>query len=156
MDLSLAENIRTYRKQRHLTQEQLAEVLGVTTGAVYKWEAGISFPELSLIVELADFFDVSLNAFLILFCLVCLLIGLLVSFVNIPINTVLMRVVEKDKLGKVSSILSIISQGLTPIASVLAGAILQLFGSTVLLAVCSAGFTLTALFLLFNQQVRNI
>ena len=99
---------------------------------------------------------VSLNAFLILFCLGCLLIGLLVSFVNIPINTVLMRVVEKDKLGKVSSILSIISQGLTPIASVLAGAVLQLFGSTVLLAVCSAGFTLTALFLLFNQQVRNI
>ena len=64
MDLSLAENIRTYRKQRHLTQEQLAEVLGVTTGAVYKWEAGISFPELSLIVELADFFDVSLDALL--------------------------------------------------------------------------------------------
>ena len=99
---------------------------------------------------------VSLNAFLILFCLGCLLIGLFVSFVNIPINTVLMRVVEKDKLGKVSSILSIISQGLTPIASVLAGAVIQLCGSTVLLAVCSAGFTLTALFLLFNKQVRNI
>lgn len=99
---------------------------------------------------------VSLNAFLILFCLGCLLIGLLVSLVNIPINTVLMRVVEKDKLGKVSSILSMISQGLTPIASVLAGAVLQLFGSTVLLAVCSAGFALTAVFLLFNKQVRDI
>lgn len=100
--------------------------------------------------------SVSLNAFLILFCLGCLLIGLFVSFVNIPINTVLMRVVEKDKLGKVSSILSIISQGLTPIASVLAGAVIQLFGSTVLLAVCSVGFSFTALFLLFNKQVRNI
>ena len=97
-----------------------------------------------------------LNAFLILFCLGCLLLGLFLSFVNIPINTVLMRVVEKDKLGKVSSSLSIISQGLTPIASVLAGAVIQLFGSAVLLAVCSAGFTLTALFLLFNKQVRSI
>ena len=99
---------------------------------------------------------ISLNAFLILFCLGCLLIGLILSFVNIPLNTVLMRVVDKDKLGKVSSILSIISQGLMPIASVLAGTVIQFFGSTVLLAVCSAGFTLTALFLLFNQQVRNI
>ena len=99
---------------------------------------------------------VSLNAFLILFCLGCLLIGLLVSFINIPVNTALMRVVEKDKLGKVSSILSILSQGLMPIASVLAGAVIQLFGSTVLLAVCAAGFTLTALFLLFNKQVRMI
>ena len=33
----LAENIRVLRKERSLTQEQLAEVLGVTTGAVYKW-----------------------------------------------------------------------------------------------------------------------
>ena len=99
---------------------------------------------------------VSLNAFLILFCLGCLLIGQLVSFINIPVNTALMRVVEKDKLGKVSSILSILSQGLMPIASVLAGAVIQLFGSTVLLAVCAAGFTLTALFLLFNKQVRTI
>lgn len=39
MDLKLAENIRSFRKQRSLTQEQLAEVLGVTVSAVYKWEA---------------------------------------------------------------------------------------------------------------------
>ena len=38
----LAENIRAFRKQRGLTQEQLSEVLGVTVGAVYKWEAGVS------------------------------------------------------------------------------------------------------------------
>ena len=44
--LKLAENIRALRKQRNLTQEQLAEVLGVTVGAVYKWEAGLSLPEL--------------------------------------------------------------------------------------------------------------
>ena len=55
MDMKLSENIRKYRKERSLTQEQLAEVLGVTTGAVYKWEAGLSVPELNMIVELADF-----------------------------------------------------------------------------------------------------
>ena len=57
MKLTLAENIRAFRKQRRLTQEGLAEVLGVTTGAVYKWESGQSVPELELIVEMADFLD---------------------------------------------------------------------------------------------------
>lgn len=64
MGLSLSENIKAMRKQRRMTQEQLAEVLGVTTGAVYKWESGLSMPELSLIVEMADFFDVSVDALL--------------------------------------------------------------------------------------------
>ena len=39
METRIAENIRAYRKQRGLTQEQLAEVLGVSVGAVYKWES---------------------------------------------------------------------------------------------------------------------
>ncbi len=64
MELSLAENIRSFRKERKLTQEQLAEVLGVTTGAVYKWESGLSVPELNLIVEMADFFDTSVDVLL--------------------------------------------------------------------------------------------
>ena len=34
METSIAENIRAYRKQRGLTQEQLVEVLGVSVGAV--------------------------------------------------------------------------------------------------------------------------
>ena len=47
-----------------LTQEQLAEVLGVSVGAVYKWESRSSLPELRLIMEMADFFDVSVDALL--------------------------------------------------------------------------------------------
>ena len=61
MDNKLAGNIRVFRKDRGLTQEQLAEVFGVTVGAVHKWEAGISTPDLSLILEMADFFDTSLD-----------------------------------------------------------------------------------------------
>ena len=55
MDIKLAENIRTFRKQLSLTQEQLAEVLVVTVGAVYKWEARLSQPELAMIITMADF-----------------------------------------------------------------------------------------------------
>ena len=64
MEMTLSENIRAFRKQRSLTQEQLAEVLGVTPGAVYKWEAKLSVPELQVIMKLADFFDTSVDVLL--------------------------------------------------------------------------------------------
>ena len=64
MEIRLGKNIRAFRKQRSLTQEQLAEVLGVSTGAVYKWEADLSIPELGMILEMADFFDTSVDVLL--------------------------------------------------------------------------------------------
>ena len=64
MELTLSQNIRKLRKDRKMTQEQLAEVLSVTAGAVYKWESGLSVPELPLIVQMADFFDVSVDVLL--------------------------------------------------------------------------------------------
>ncbi len=64
MKMMLAENIRAFRKERSLTQEQLAEALGVTAGAVYKWEAKLSVPELELIIQMADFFDTSVDVLL--------------------------------------------------------------------------------------------
>ncbi len=98
----------------------------------------------------------SLNGFLIVFCLVFLAVGVLISFINIPITTVLMRVVETDKLSKVTSIISIGSQGMIPIASVLAGLVLGTLGSTTLLAACSLGFTVTAVLLLFNRNIKEL
>ena len=62
--MMLAENIRRFRKQRSLTMEQLAEALGVTAGAVYKWEAKLSLPELHMILEMEDFFDTSVDVLL--------------------------------------------------------------------------------------------
>jgi len=99
---------------------------------------------------------VSLNAFLLVLCIGYASIGILIPIVNIPINTTMMRIVERDKLSKVSSIISIVSQGLIPISSVIAGAVLQYFGSTILLLACSVGFTITSLYMLFNRQVREI
>lgn len=64
MELSLGNNIRKMRKERGLTQESLADTLGVTNGAVYKWESNQSVPELEMIVKLADLFDVSLDVLL--------------------------------------------------------------------------------------------
>lgn len=64
MDIRLAENIKKFRKEYSFTQEQLAEMLGVTVGAVYKWEAGLSMPEIRLIMQLADIFSVSVDVLL--------------------------------------------------------------------------------------------
>ena len=41
----IADQIRFYRKQKGLTQEQLAEAMGVSVAAVSKWEQGQSLPE---------------------------------------------------------------------------------------------------------------
>lgn len=62
MKLSLAQNICRLRKQNGLTQERLAEALGVTFAAVSKWERGVATPDLGLMAELASLFSVSLDA----------------------------------------------------------------------------------------------
>lgn len=64
MELQISENIKRMRKSRAMTQEQLAEALGVTVGAVYKWENGLSTPEIRMLVEIADFFDTSVDVLL--------------------------------------------------------------------------------------------
>lgn len=64
MQINIGENIRSLRKGKGLTQEQLAEVLGVTAGAVYKWEVGLSMPEIRMLVEIAKFFEMSVDALL--------------------------------------------------------------------------------------------
>ena len=97
-----------------------------------------------------------LNTFLPFFCAGSFVTGILLSLINIPITTAMMRVVDKDKLSKVNSLISIGSQGMIPIASVIAGAVLQSFGSSVLLFACTLGFGVTAVLLLRNKSVREL
>ncbi|NLM05752.1 MAG: helix-turn-helix transcriptional regulator [Tissierellia bacterium] len=55
------EQIKYFRKKRGLTQEQLAEILDVSIGAVSKWESGQNTPELNMIINLARLFEVSVD-----------------------------------------------------------------------------------------------
>ena len=64
MELKLAENIRLFRKNKKMTQEQLAEALGVTVGAVSKWESAMTTPEITMLMRLAEFFDTSVDVLL--------------------------------------------------------------------------------------------
>ncbi len=64
MELKLSENIQAMRKARRMTQEQLAEAMGVSVGAVSKWENGLSNPDVTLIPEIAEFFGTSVDVLL--------------------------------------------------------------------------------------------
>lgn len=64
MQLFLSGNIRRYRKALGLTQEQLAEAMNVTVGAVSKWETEQNTPDLPVIVQLAELFGVSVDTLL--------------------------------------------------------------------------------------------
>lgn len=64
MKITISQNISQLRRQSGMTQEQLAEALGVSFAAVSKWERGVATPEIDTIVELADLFCVSVDALL--------------------------------------------------------------------------------------------
>ncbi|MDE7244083.1 MAG: helix-turn-helix domain-containing protein, partial [Oscillospiraceae bacterium] len=59
MDLKLGENIKALRKAKNISQEVLAQYLGVSFQAVSKWENGAALPDVTLIPAIALFFGVS-------------------------------------------------------------------------------------------------
>lgn len=61
--MTLQEHIRTLRKERGLSQEALAEALGVSRQAITKWEDGSALPSTANLLSLADFFGVPLEQF---------------------------------------------------------------------------------------------
>ncbi len=52
------------RNERNLTQEQLAEEFGVSRRTVSRWETGRNLPDISLLAEMSDYFDVDLREIL--------------------------------------------------------------------------------------------
>ena len=61
---TFGKNLTRYRRAAGLTQEALAEALGVSRQAVGKWEAGAAYPEAEKLPPLADMLHCSLDALL--------------------------------------------------------------------------------------------
>ena len=59
--MNIGIKIKEFRHQRDLTQEQLAEYLNVSVSAVSQWESGKTVPDVSTLLALANFFDVTLD-----------------------------------------------------------------------------------------------
>ncbi len=59
--IKLNENIKKYRQKKDMTQSQLATVFGVSEQAVSRWENGNTYPDITLLPAIADYFDISLD-----------------------------------------------------------------------------------------------
>ena len=62
--LNFSDNIIRLRHRKKITQEQLADFIGVTKASVSKWETKQSMPDVLLLPRLASFFDVSIDELL--------------------------------------------------------------------------------------------
>ncbi len=56
--------LKTLRKEKGITQHQLSEALHISQTSISKYERGISEPDLSLLLAMADYFEVSVDLFL--------------------------------------------------------------------------------------------
>ena len=61
MKLSIGNKIKALRRERGITQEQLAESIGISFQAVSKWENDISLPAITLVPALASYFNISID-----------------------------------------------------------------------------------------------
>ncbi|MBR4095828.1 MAG: helix-turn-helix transcriptional regulator [Oscillospiraceae bacterium] len=53
--------LKELRREKGITQEQLAEVFGVSSRTVSRWENGVNMPDLSLLAEIADYYNVDIR-----------------------------------------------------------------------------------------------
>ncbi|MBR6683249.1 MAG: helix-turn-helix transcriptional regulator [Firmicutes bacterium] len=64
MKLAIGDNIKSLRKSKNITQENLAEMLGVSCQSVSRWELGTCYPDMELLPELARIFNISVDQLL--------------------------------------------------------------------------------------------
>ena len=64
MNIYFGENLRTLRRGKNLTQENLADVFGVSFQTVSKWERGDTYPDITMLPEIADFFKITTDELL--------------------------------------------------------------------------------------------
>ena len=64
MNLYLADKLKELRSQKNISQEKLAQYLNVSFQAVSKWENGNSYPDITLLPDIARFFGITVDELL--------------------------------------------------------------------------------------------
>ena len=59
----VSEKIKEYRKENHLTQEELGKLLGVSAKAISKWERKECYPDITFLPDIASLLCCSINEF---------------------------------------------------------------------------------------------
>lgn len=65
MEIMIGRQISMLRKQKGVTQEDLASYLGVSNQAVSKWEANTCYPDIQLLPQIAEYFNTDINVLLL-------------------------------------------------------------------------------------------
>ena len=116
----------------------------------------IVFASISAMYVLFDFDIININVFLITFVAICFFIGMLLVLINIPISTTVVSIVDKDKLGKVNSLIDVGSQGLIPVAELLGGLVIAGLGTSALLIGCTIGFIGMTVYIAVNKYIGQL
>ena len=96
------------------------------------------------------------NVILVAFIPIGLTMGMTLVTINIPISTTMMTIVDKDKLGKVSSVMDVGSQGLIPLSNFLAGLVISGLGPSWLCIICTVGLVGMTVFIILNKYVKQL
>ena len=64
MKLHIGNSIKYLRKEKDITQEELADILGVSYQSVSRWETGACYPDMELLPVISDFFGVTVDQLL--------------------------------------------------------------------------------------------
>ncbi len=100
--MSIGSTIKRLRRERDITQEQLAEYLGITSRAISQWECDRTTPDISQLPALCHIFEVSSDT----------LLGIDLEKNNEEINQYIHRAAETDKQGNFASSVEILREGL--------------------------------------------
>ncbi|WP_414632425.1 helix-turn-helix domain-containing protein [Clostridium sp. UBA3061] len=63
--MNFKENLKKLRKEKNISQEQLAEKLNISRQAISKWESGKAYPDIDNLILLRDIFNVSLDELMV-------------------------------------------------------------------------------------------
>jgi len=94
--------------------------------------------------------------FMIISSFAILITGIFNGMVNIPFSVAIMKTVDKEMLGRVSSVIATISNGLTPIAIGLAGVVIDNFGVMVIFYVAGISIFITGLLASSNKDIKQL
>lgn len=59
--MNFSEKLYMLRAKARLTQDEMADKFGVSRQTIYKWENGVTYPEVDKIIKISEFFDVSID-----------------------------------------------------------------------------------------------
>ena len=99
---------------------------------------------------------ININVMLVAFIPIGVAMGMTLITINIPISTKMLTIVDKEKLGKVNSVVDVGSQGLIPLSSFLAGLVISGLGPGWLCVMSTVGLIGMTVFIVTNKHVKQL